>query len=64
MGAYTLTTWLSERRGNIQLESLSNICSFEVTMEGISRDEYEWQPGTCNYIEDAVWKSAQQKTFV
>jgi ABC-type polysaccharide/polyol phosphate transport system ATPase subunit len=64
MGAYTLTTWLAERRGNIQLESLSNICPFEVTMEGISRDEYQWQPGTCTYIEDAVWKLAQEEALV
>ena len=55
MGTYNLTTWLSERRGGVMTESLSNICSFEVTMEGTTRQEYEWQPNACTYLEDSVW---------
>lgn len=64
MGAYTLTTWFSERRGNNLLESLKNICPFEVTMHGTERDEYEWQFDECTYLEDAVWETIPQKTFV
>ena len=64
MGTYTLRTWLSERRGNNMFESLTDICSFEVTMEGIERDEYEWRADECTYLEDAVWETIQQKTLV
>lgn len=60
MGSYTLTTWLSERRSNALVESLSQICSFEVTMQGFERSEYEWKPGDCTYIDDAVWEIVEQ----
>jgi hypothetical protein len=55
MGSYTLRTWLSERRSSTMLESLQGICPFEVTMQGIHRDEYQWEPGSCAYLEDATW---------
>jgi hypothetical protein len=53
MGAYTITTWLTERRSNSVLESLQDICPFEVTMQGVARDEYAWESGACMYLEDA-----------
>jgi ABC-type polysaccharide/polyol phosphate transport system ATPase subunit len=56
MGKYDLTTWLSERRSGLITESLSNICHFEITMEGVRRQEYEWQPNECIYLEDSLWK--------
>jgi lipopolysaccharide transport system ATP-binding protein len=56
MGNYTITTWLTERRENALLETLTHICPFEVTMQGMERDSYEWQLGDCTYIDDAVWK--------
>ncbi|MBV8882595.1 MAG: ABC transporter ATP-binding protein, partial [Chroococcidiopsidaceae cyanobacterium CP_BM_RX_35] len=60
MGSYTLRTWFSERRGNNLLESLTDICPFEVTMQGINREEYEWKSDECSYLEDAVWKTITQ----
>jgi energy-coupling factor transporter ATP-binding protein EcfA2 len=60
MGSYSLTTWLSERRANTILESLSGICSFEVTIQGIHREEYEWSSGDCVYLEDASWAPVQE----
>lgn len=60
LGSYTLTTWLTERRGNTLLESLSNICPFETTMNGITRSEYEWVPNACTYLEDATWNLVQE----
>jgi homopolymeric O-antigen transport system ATP-binding protein len=36
MGSYTITTWVF--RGDIDFESLSDICPFDVTMEGIYRE--------------------------
>lgn len=60
MGSYTLTTWLAERRSNTLLENLTNICPFEVSMHGIEREEYQWQPRECMYLEEAVWKSVEK----
>jgi ABC-type polysaccharide/polyol phosphate transport system ATPase subunit len=59
MGAYTLTTWLAERRGNAMAENLTGICPFSVSMDGARRDEYDWVEGTCAYLEDAVWKPVE-----
>jgi len=56
MGAYNLTTWLSERRSETLLENLREICPFEVSMHDIEREEYQWQADECTYLEDAVWK--------
>ncbi|OLP18610.1 ABC transporter [Leptolyngbya sp. 'hensonii'] len=55
MGNYDVTTWFSERRGGVMTESLTNICAFQVTMEGVARQEYEWQMNTCVYLEDSNW---------
>jgi lipopolysaccharide transport system ATP-binding protein len=59
MGTYTLTTWFSERRSSTLLESLKNICSFEVSMHAIEREDYEWQADECTYLEDALWGRVQ-----
>jgi ABC-type polysaccharide/polyol phosphate transport system ATPase subunit len=57
MGTYTLTTWFSDRRSNTLLENLTEICTFEVSMHGIERAEYEWHSNECTYLEDAIWVS-------
>jgi lipopolysaccharide transport system ATP-binding protein len=59
MGSYTITTWVSERRGDTDFESLTGICPFEVTMDGIHRDQYDWKAGDCIYLEDAEWEVRQ-----
>ncbi|BAU11549.1 ABC transporter related [Leptolyngbya sp. NIES-3755] len=63
MGQYTVATWLAERRSSSLLESLSNICAFEVTMQGTYRSEYPWQSGDCVYLEDAVWQAQPLEEF-
>lgn len=55
MGPYTLRTWLTERRSNTVIESLQDICPFEVSMQSVPRDEYQWESGECTYLEDATW---------
>jgi len=60
MGEYTLRAWISESAGRVVLECIDGICPFEVTMEGVARSEYEWQPGHCMYIDDAVWETVEQ----
>jgi ABC-type polysaccharide/polyol phosphate transport system ATPase subunit len=61
MGSYTLRTWLTERRSNTVIESLQDICPFEVTMQGTHRDEYAWEPGEGTYIEDARWLPVERE---
>jgi lipopolysaccharide transport system ATP-binding protein len=60
MGSYTLRTFLTERRSNTLLESLEGICPFEVTMQGIPREEYDWARGACVYLEDSVWQPVEE----
>jgi lipopolysaccharide transport system ATP-binding protein len=52
MGSYTITTWVF--RGETDFDSLKGICPFDVTMDGIYREQF-WQTGDCVYLEDADW---------
>jgi lipopolysaccharide transport system ATP-binding protein len=60
MGDYTLTTYVSERRGKTELERLSGICPFEVSMQGIYRSEYDWQHDDCAYLEECSWSKIER----
>ncbi|MCM0589167.1 MAG: polysaccharide ABC transporter ATP-binding protein [Gloeotrichia echinulata IR180] len=60
MGAYSLITWLSERRSDTLLESLKYICQFEITMHNFERPEYQWQHDECTYLEDVIWESVEK----
>lgn len=82
MGSYKLKTWLTERGGDSDGDSVDNkqkyhpndlnvkmlesvvICPFEITMQGIERNEYKWVSNECFYLEDAVWETIPQKQFV
>jgi ABC-type polysaccharide/polyol phosphate transport system ATPase subunit len=64
MGSYTVRTWLSDRRSNHRWESLSSICSFDVSMHGVEREEYNWQPDECTYLEDSIWETIPQEVLV
>lgn len=59
MGAYTLTTWFSDRRSETLMENLREICPFEVSMHNVERLEYPWQPDECTYLEDATWRTVE-----
>jgi ABC-type polysaccharide/polyol phosphate transport system ATPase subunit len=59
MGSYTLRTLLTERRSNTVIESLQDICPFEVSMQGVQRDEYAWEAGAATYVEDAIWQPVE-----
>jgi len=63
MGTYTVTTWLSDRRSDTQQESLVGICRFEVTMQGIHREEYDWVRGVCVYLEDGSWQPIEHESL-
>ncbi|HYR76683.1 MAG TPA: polysaccharide ABC transporter ATP-binding protein [Pyrinomonadaceae bacterium] len=55
MGRYSLTAWLSERRGDTYFEIIRDICPFEVSMKNMPRDEYNWIPELSTYLEDGSW---------
>jgi lipopolysaccharide transport system ATP-binding protein len=56
MGTYTLTTWLSDRRGSHTLiESLQSICKFKINMFDTPREQYDWGRGECVYLEEGRW---------
>lgn len=55
MGRYTLIAHLADRAIQRKIQTLEDICPFEVVMDGIARD-YPWVPGTCTYLEDASWE--------
>jgi lipopolysaccharide transport system ATP-binding protein len=54
MGNYSLKFYLSEPPGGEMFEIVDGICPFEVVMHGRYR-EFQWQEGSCNYIEDCDW---------
>ena len=54
-GSFTIRTFLSDRRTFTEFESLSQLCPFVVTMDGIERQDYDWEDGTSTYLEDHEW---------
>jgi lipopolysaccharide transport system ATP-binding protein len=56
MGNFTLTTWLADRRINDLTESLTDLCAFKVDMGEHHREQYDWQPNDCAYLEDCAWQ--------
>ena len=60
LGAYTVRAYLSDRRTNTMYDELHGICPFEVTMDGVSRDDYAWSTGDCTYLESAEWILARE----
>jgi lipopolysaccharide transport system ATP-binding protein len=59
-GAYTVRAFLSDRRTNAMFDELHGICPFEVTMDGVHRDDYAWAAGDCTYLESAQWELARE----
>ncbi|MNY24778.1 hypothetical protein D3C86_1585170 [compost metagenome] len=55
MGKYSLVVHFAEKNGLNKLETISEICPFEVVMFGIVHP-YKWVSGTCSYIEEAKWE--------
>ena len=55
-GRYSLETWITERRGDILCEHLTEICPFEMNMGAWRREEYEWNDDLCVYLEDVEWQ--------
>lgn len=54
MEKYHLTVHFGDSATGKKLETLEDVCPFEVVMYGKPRD-YNWVNGTCTYIEDCQW---------
>lgn len=54
-GRYTIRTSFFDRRTYHEIECLSQLCPFEVTMDGIERQDWDWDDGTRAYVEDHSW---------
>jgi lipopolysaccharide transport system ATP-binding protein len=59
-GAYSVRAFLSDRRTNTMYDELHGICPFDVTMDGVARDDYPWTAGDCTYLETAEWVLARE----
>jgi lipopolysaccharide transport system ATP-binding protein len=55
MGQYKCTIYFSEHAGSTRLETLKDVCSFEVVMYGHQRD-HEWQEGSSVYLDSFNWQ--------
>ncbi len=55
MGKYYLKCYFSEGPGGRVFEVLENICPFEVKMYDSTREEFQWYPEACAYIEESKW---------
>lgn len=58
LGHYTITVHFSEHADGEKFQTIENICPFEIVMYGRHR-EFEWQPGTCAYLEESEWRVEQ-----
>ena len=54
-GSYTLRTAFYDRRTYDEIECLSQLCPFDVTMDDIERQDWDWDDGTRAYLEDHRW---------
>ena len=58
-GRHTITTSLADTRGIVDLETLHEICPFEVVMGSYMRNAYDWWEDMANYLEDFTWTKAE-----
>jgi lipopolysaccharide transport system ATP-binding protein len=54
-GSYTIRTAFYDRRTYDELECLAQLCPFDVTMDGVERQDWDWDDGTRAYLEDHNW---------
>lgn len=55
-GKYTISVHLGDKSSNEHIQTLENIASFSVSLDGIN-SEYGWQKNSAIYFEDYFWKT-------
>lgn len=56
MGSYRFRILLADNGGHEILQTINDVCSFDVEMLNKTRD-YAWEQGSCIYLEDFKWQS-------
>lgn len=54
-GRYSLMTSLSDSRGIVDHETLTDVCPFEIVMGSYVREAYDWNENFSDYLEDFSW---------
>lgn len=54
-GSHTIRTSLFDRTTYEEIESLTQLCAFDVTMDAVERQDWDWDDGTRAYLEDHRW---------
>jgi lipopolysaccharide transport system ATP-binding protein len=55
MGSYCLTAWITDTRGQVPLDKLTQICHFEVNMGEYRRTGLAWHQDHSSYLEEFEW---------
>jgi lipopolysaccharide transport system ATP-binding protein len=55
MGSYCVTAWITDTRGQVPLDKVSQICQFEVNMGEYRRKGLAWHEDHSLYLEEAEW---------
>ena len=55
-GRYTIQTSLADTRGIVDIETVPEICPFEIVMGGYTRKAYDWWEDMSDYLEDFTWE--------
>ena len=55
-GRYTIQTSLADTRGIVDIETVREICPFEIIMSGYMRKAYDWWEDMADYLEDFTWE--------
>ena len=55
MGSYCVTAWITDTRGQVPLDKVSQICQFEVNMGEYRRKGLAWHEDHSQYLEEAEW---------
>ncbi|GHC60028.1 ABC transporter ATP-binding protein [Ulvibacter litoralis] len=55
IGNYSLRVYLSDSKNKERFDFIDSACNFKIEMIKNKRDDYNWEPGSCKYIEDSKW---------
>ena len=55
-GVHSLRTSLNDARGVLDMETLTDICPFEIVMGDYRRNAMDWWGDMANYIEEFTWE--------
>ena len=55
-GAYTIQTSIADSRGITDMETVGDICRFEIVMGKYRRNAYDWREDAICYLEDSAWE--------